>query len=221
MSRFEQGASLPGLAPDEHRASSGNAEPHVPDVVRASSPRFVEFLTRSVYPSYERGVLRLFLPGGRPDIGSANALDGWIRDWPDAVGLWAFAYDWLGRVFLADPAGVWTEAGGVVRLVPGSGDIEVPDDPALTVDRFLFDILPSEWRDWLSADYFDDWRRSGHGLDPTQCIGYRVPLLLGGEDDLPNLEAVNLLTYLSVSGQVVAQVGGLPDGTAIDRIKGP
>jgi hypothetical protein len=48
-----------------------------------------------------------------------------------------------------------------------------------------------------------------------------VPLLLGGEDDLPNLEAVDLLTYLSVSGQVVAQVGGLPDGTAIDRIKGP
>lgn len=87
-------------------------------------------------------------------------------------------------------------------MVPGLGDVEATDKEA---EAWLFGELPASARELLSADYYEDWIRSG-GKRPAadECVGYRVPLLLGGEDDVPNLGIVPLRVYLSLCGQLAA-----------------
>lgn len=60
----------------------------------------------------------------------------------------------------------------------------------------------------LDASFYQSWRAAG-GAPPAydQCIGYRVPLFLGGEDGISNLEASDLDVYWSIFGQVLRQVG--------------
>jgi hypothetical protein len=179
------------------------------------SDRIARFFGGHARPSYNNGVLRMILPGGNPDLVGWNGPEGWQSDWPDAKGMVAFAYDWLGRLYAVDKFGTWGERGQVGRLVPGTGSIEATDIP---VDNFLFDRLPSEHEDFLSEDYWRDWLAAGGSpLAADQCVGYRIPLMLGGEDDVPNLEVVSLRVYLSSCGQLAAQ---LPEaGTEITGVR--
>lgn len=54
---------------------------------------------------------------------------------------------------------------------------------------------------------WNDWLASG-GLHPTygQCIGYKVPLFLGGKDDVSNLELSDLDVYWYAISQTLAKV---------------
>jgi hypothetical protein len=41
----------------------------------------------------------------------------------------------------------------------------------------------------------------------TECIGYRVPLFLGGSDTVENLEKVDLDVYWHLHGQLIQKIG--------------
>lgn len=68
----------------------------------------------------------------------------------------------------------------------------------------------------LVSDGYAMWRESG-GAEPTyaQCMGYKKPLFLSGEDTMENLELSDLDVYWHIMGQFIAKVKGLPPGTRV------
>jgi hypothetical protein len=114
-----------------------------------------------------------------------------------------FGYDWLGRQF-----GVRRQVPRTVLMFePGSGQVlDIPTSFAEFHDSELVDFR----NDALAADFFATWssrHRDAVPLPFDQCVGYRIPLFLGGADDLDNLEVTDLSVYLSLSAQMWAQLG--------------
>ncbi len=124
-----------------------------------------------------------------------------------------FAYDWLGRQFCAradDPGAT------VLLFEPGSGEcFDVP----VAFSDFHDVALVDDGDGVLATGYFADHRAAG-GAAPTvtECVGFKIPLFLGGRDDFSNLELTDMDVYLEVMGQVLQQVRGLPPGTPIGGV---
>ncbi|MGX9177136.1 T6SS immunity protein Tdi1 domain-containing protein [Mesorhizobium sp. BHbdii] len=97
---------------------------------------------------------------------------------------------------------------------PGTGEaLQVPANV-----RTFHEIDVREDEDAaLAANLYADWRDSG-GAEPAydQCIGYKKPLFLGGEDDISNQKLSDLEVYWHIMGQVIAKVNGLPPGTPVN-----
>jgi hypothetical protein len=112
-----------------------------------------------------------------------------------------FGFDWLGRIFAIDIRR--TEHGEPLVLLMDSGAGEALEIP-LTFAQF-HDQLDSLREPALAAGFFDRWANA----DPTSvplpygaCIGYRVPLFLGGKDDVDNLEVTDLDVYWKLNAQL-------------------
>ena len=72
----------------------------------------------------------------------------------------------------------------------------------------------------LSIGQWRDWRVSG-GAGPTasQCVGYRVPLFLGGKDEVANLELCDINVYWEITAQLLHRTRNLPLGTRISDVR--
>jgi hypothetical protein len=134
--------------------------------------------------------------------------------YPDYEGrVTCFAYDWLGRAFALDWNRLEAAEPGVLMFELGTGY-------ALQVPRNLESFHELELTDFaeqaLALSFFEHWLDSG-GRAPAQdeCIGYRKPLFLGGEDELSNLERVDLDVYWHVVGQLAAAARGKPPGSIL------
>ena len=153
-----------------------------------------------------------------------------VRAWTAAAGeafpscagrVTVFAADWLGRLLAADadrrdPSGREL----VLLLEPGTGEVlEVP----CTVEQVHTQELLEAPDALVAADLYAQWRRASGDDAPlalSECVGYRIPLLLGGADEVENLERCDMAVYWSLAGQVAQQVAGLPDGTPITSVRG-
>ncbi|WP_277621809.1 T6SS immunity protein Tdi1 domain-containing protein, partial [Caballeronia zhejiangensis] len=51
-----------------------------------------------------------------------------------------------------------------------------------------------------------------------ECVGYRIPLFLGGKDVMDNLETSNLDVYWTLMAQLIRKARGLPIGTVFGKI---
>jgi hypothetical protein len=129
-----------------------------------------------------------------------------------------FGYDWLGRQFAVDSGRV---AGGqpqVLLLEPGTGEaLEIP----LAFGGFHDEELVEYADAALATDFFETWSAANAGRLPLrrdQCVGYRVPLFLGGQDVVDNLELSDIEVYWSVCGQLRRGVRTLPPGTSINEV---
>lgn len=126
-----------------------------------------------------------------------------------------YGYDWLGRQFCAQREDA--NAAGLM-FDPGAGEVlEIPVPFAAIHDEELVDY----GNEALASDFFAAYLASG-GQAPsmTQCVGYRTPLFLGGQDELPNLELIDLEVYWHLTGQLVLRANVLPPGTKITAITG-
>ena len=47
-----------------------------------------------------------------------------------------------------------------------------------------------------------DWLGRQFSPDPARCVGYKVPLFLGGADDIGDLELADLDVYWTITGQL-------------------
>lgn len=117
-----------------------------------------------------------------------------------------FAYDWLGRHFAVDDARVVRGQPQVLLLEPGTAAaLEIPVSFAAFHDDELIEHADAA----LAADFFTSW--SAHNADALpllrdQCVGYKVPLFVGGEDTINNLEVNDMDVYWSVCGQLRRQI---------------
>lgn len=126
---------------------------------------------------------------------------------------WPFAYDWLGRQFAID-----APSGTVLLVEPGTGDVlEIP----ATFAAFHSDVLANDLDAAVAHDFFDEWSRQAPGdlpLGRDLCVGYQVPLFLGGRDEVANLSVTELDVYWTICGQLRRGVSTLPEGARISEV---
>ena len=112
--------------------------------------------------------------------------------------------DWLGRIFAADASRSEGGHSGVSMFQPGTGEVlEIPCD----VDMFHQSELIEYCEEALAESFYRSWISSGGGLPAVdQCVGYKIPLFLGGVDDVQNLELCDLDVYWTISEQLIGRV---------------
>jgi hypothetical protein len=128
----------------------------------------------------------------------------------------AFGCDWLGRQFVL----AWSEKKNglptVVCLEPGVPDSFCTD---LSLREFHAEALVTKAESALAVEFYKKWRQMcSVDILPNQCVGYRVPLFLGGKDEIENLELTDMEVYFELCRQLWEAVKNLPTGAAVNDI---
>lgn len=165
--------------------------------------------------SFDDGLYRL-----HDDESGPRALRLLEEAFPEFAGtVVPFGQDWLGRQFALDMERREKRQPLVLLFEPGTGEaLDIPAD----FTSFHRDVLVNRRDDALASQYFDEWRGRNSSMVPlgrNMCVGYRVPLFLGGEDSLDNLEVTDLEVYWDLSGQLRLGTLDLPEGSEIGEIR--
>lgn len=109
-----------------------------------------------------------------------------------------FGYDWLGRCFGIDLRR--NTYGNVLMFEIGTNDVlEIP----CSFETFLNEEIPLYADACLAKSFFDEWMKySQETLVYGRCASYKIPLFLGGEDSINNLEDSDMEVYWSVVTQL-------------------
>jgi hypothetical protein len=127
-----------------------------------------------------------------------------------------FSSDWLGRHFALDSTCQESAQPLILMFEPGTGQaLEIP----ASFEAFHNSELIEFQNEALASDFYTSWLNST-GVSPKikECIGYKVPLFLGGSDTIENLELTDMEPYWSICGQLLQKTRHLPPGTPIRGI---
>lgn len=128
-----------------------------------------------------------------------------------------FAFDWLGRHFVIDRARVEKGQPLILMLEVGAG--EAMEIPASVLDFHNVELVDYT-NDALAATFWRQWRSENPiDLAFTDCVGYKVPLFLGGPDVLANLEVIVFGVYVETCGQLRNKVRTLAPGQSIRSVR--
>lgn len=131
-----------------------------------------------------------------------------------------FGYDWLWRQFVVDAGRLDNGQPQVLLIEPGTGEaLEIPLSFATFHEDELLDYADAA----LATEFFQAWSTASASslpLQRDQCVGYKVPLFLGGQDVVDNLELADLDVYWSICGQLRRGALSLPPGTSINEVSG-
>src|SRR5450830_630250 len=147
-----------------------------------------------------------------------------MNDWSQTVEyafpnfggrLQCFGYDWLGRIFALDSGRLEEGHHGVVMFEPGTGKaLEIPCNIVTFHDKELIEYREEA----LAVSFYAQWLAQGVAPSYEECIGYKIPLFVGGKDVVDNLEISNLDVYWTLAGQLIRKTRGLPLGTPLGKI---
>lgn len=187
---------------------------------------FLNFFNRSVqYDIYGNEYRTFVIAFGGMQFGKGlfSVFDkGDLRYWeknittifPDYKGRFElFGYDWMGRCFAVTSLG---EEGEKI-LVFDPSTLEVNDIP-LNFTDFINKAIPTSANECFSSDAFINWHNTNSAeLDYLQCLGNKVPLFLGGNDELDNMELSDMDVYWHILGQTAVKLRGEEEGTVVDE----
>lgn len=127
-----------------------------------------------------------------------------------------FGYDWLGRHFVIDLDRIENGAPQVLMVEIGAG--EIMQIPVSIIDFHEIELV--EYADDVVAlTFYEDWKSANpNSINYHQCAGYRVPLFLGGEDNVNNLEISDLSVYVEICAQLLTKARTLLPGQKINNI---
>lgn len=118
---------------------------------------------------------------------------------PDFAGQFKlFGYDWLGRCF-----GIDVQKGKQEKILMfeiGTKDVlGIPGN----LWNFLNKEIPLHSDACLAMSFYEQWLKEG-GLPVTygRCIGYKIPLFLGGADTIDNLEDSDMEVYWYILSKI-------------------
>ncbi len=175
----------------------------------ASDPSLLQLFQTYGGATFENGLYRILDEGGASRWTQILA-----RVMPsESSDVMAFGQDWQGNLF-----GLRDSAPPCVLLFQiGTGDVfEVAD----SLDAFHDQELVEHAEEALSLSLWREWESHNRsGLRWRQCVGYRQPLFLGGDNKLSNLEISDAEVYWEILGQLLAQTRDLPEGTRIDEVR--
>lgn len=132
-----------------------------------------------------------------------------------AERMFVFGCDWLGRQFAADAERMEGRHHLVLLLDPGTAEaLEVP----ATVESLHTDELVQYGEAALAVGFYADWREATGDeeyLGGDECVGYDVPLFLGGEDEVSNLSRIDMDLYWTLVTRLRRGALRLPPGGTI------
>lgn len=119
-----------------------------------------------------------------------------------------FGYDWLGRFYATN------EAENIIFVFdPSTNDImDLENAFALFINKTLL----KNANDILALKLYKKYLKKNSKPVFSNCVGYKVPLFLGGEDSLENFEESDMEVYWSISAQIIAQIREKANGTVVD-----
>ena len=162
--------------------------------------------------TFNGGLYRVFRPDQIP--AAKQAME---RVFPEYCGrIVPFAFDWLGRHFASDRERIEKGQPLVLMLEVGAG--EAMEIPASITDFHNVELV--EYADVaLALPFWKQWRElSPADLAFNECVGYKVPLFLGGADVLANLEIIDISVYVETCGQLRNATRTLPSGHSIRQV---
>jgi len=133
-------------------------------------------------------------------------------------GFICFGYDWLGRHFALDLKREVSRELLILMFEPGTGEVlEIP----VSLHQFHEIEVVDFQNESLAVDFFKLWieRQNGKTLSHGECAGYKVPLFLGGKDEISNLEIMDMEVYWNICSQLLQKVRHLPPGASISQIQ--
>jgi len=164
------------------------------------------------------------LAGGLYRVFTASEIAEWTgtarRAFPQfGERVTVFAADWLGRLFATDAARRDSRGLPMVLLLePGTDEaLELP----VTVEGLHTTELLEASDAALAASFYDDWRSDSGDAQPLtrgECVGYQVPLFLGGTDTTRNLQRTDMSVYWALAAQLREQSLGLSQGTPVAAV---
>lgn len=109
-----------------------------------------------------------------------------------------FGHDWLGRIFAVDLRD--NRKSLILMLEIGTGEaLEIP----CNFEDFLNEEMILFTDACLAQSFYDEWRSLGNSAPQYgQCVGYKVPLYLGGADDVTNIENGDMEVYWGLLSQL-------------------
>ncbi len=113
-----------------------------------------------------------------------------------------FAQTDSGEVCFVDVIG-----GEVIPVCDSSEAFEEALDDDEFIDEFFYTERVQELRD------------AGLKLSGRQVFSHKLPLVVGGEDEVANFETADAIVHVSIHGQIHRQVKDLPDGAEIGEIE--
>lgn len=202
---FDQFIETYGVDPQAAQASGFWADADLLGI-----PGYVQVLDQFAGRSFGGGIYRFH------NAMTAPAMMGKINEYfPELRGrLRPFSYDWLGRQFCIDLNRIRGSEPLVLMVEPGSGEaLRVPT----TFEEFHDSELVDYAGDALAGDFYTTWQESNQRamIDTDRCAGYRVPLFLGGADEISNLELTDIEVYWELCGQLRLSVQPHEDGVGI------
>lgn len=140
-------------------------------------------------------------------------MDSLLSDWSWAMPepLRAVMITAMGDVFAQ------ADSGAVYFVDTVDGTIEQIADDGEAFQSLLRDN--QFVTDHLFPSRIVNLRKAGKSLAAQQVYSHQQPLVLGGDDDIKNIEATDAAVHVSIQGQVHQQVADLPDGASVDSIK--
>lgn len=150
-----------------------------------------DFLNKYQGHSFGKGMYRLFRS---EDVGKwAMIIDNAYPQFKKCFTL--FAFDWLGRCFAIDLRKT-AHYGKVLMFEIGTADtLEIPSN---FID-FHNTEIPMYHDACLASSFFLEWKKDNcDELLHDECVGYKIPLFLGGNDNLKNLEKIDMEVYWHV-----------------------
>jgi hypothetical protein len=176
------------------------------------TPGYEGFMREYAGATFNDGVYRVHTLEGR--IQWTDRIIEVFPEYKDQIS--TFGFDWMGRQFALDAGRRERDQPLVLLFDPGFGEVlQIPGTFLDFHDQVLITASDAAFLDHL----FEGWLRAGNRPPgPTECVGYKVPLFLGGVDRPENFELSDMEVYWSFSGQIRAQTRNLPEGTPIGKL---
>ncbi len=107
-------------------------------------------------------------------------------------------YDWLGRIFTT-----LKDQDCVLLFEIGTGQVL---NVGCSVENFIGEEIPVRSERSLAYSFFDEWKKENScGFPYGSCVGYKIPLFLGGKDIVSNLEVSDMDVYWTVTGSLLGR----------------
>jgi hypothetical protein len=141
------------------------------------------------------------------------------KDWPELLSGWAPPLPSSFTVWLVNRFGdvfAVFDDGSVHMLDVGTGVLaRIADDRSDFADQI---DLGDNANNWLMIPLVDRCVAAGVALWPSQCYGYKIPPVLGGEYTVENVAPTDLSVYYSFMADICRQTKDLPNGTKVKLI---
>ena len=127
-----------------------------------------------------------------------------------------FGCDWQGRQFALDKDRVEDGQPQILMFHVGNGQVyEIPAN----IIEFHNKILVEMPEPTVEKSLYKSWIAAGNSPPKgSQCVGYKVPPFMGGEDKLKNLFMTDMQVEWQITAQLLEINFNLPAGSRVDSV---